>query len=219
LRSLVKDLNRHADLFTRENYVCYDGSPYDYVAVRHARFIENAGKRGQGGIRVARGGPQDDALSESRHMIFDKLADIHPARRSREDRLPRELLSTIEKWLDESGADELAKWASTYLAHAGGPNERTWLGDVSVTTNKITDAIRALARVTQAISLFVYGGGRAGAVMPSAPFDQFQRLDESIMREGDGEAARDFWDRLSAEWDRCVDGVEDGLAKPRLTRS
>ena len=39
------------------------------------------------------------------------------------------------------------------------------------------------------------------------------------MREDDDEAARDFWDRLSAEWDRCVDGVEDELAKPRLTRS
>jgi hypothetical protein len=219
LRSLIKDLNRNAALFTRENYVCYDGSPYDYAAVREARFIDDAEKRAQRGVWVPRGGPQDDTLSENLHTIFDKLAGIQPARRSREDRLPRELLSAIEKWLDESGADELAKWASTYLAHAGGPNERTWLGDVTVTTSKITDAIRALARVTQAISLFVYGGGRAGAVMPSAPFDQFQRLDRSIMREDDDEAARDFWGRLSAEWDRCVDGVEDELAKPRLTRS
>ena len=119
---------------------------------------------------------------------------------------------------DESGADELAKWASTYLAHAGGPNERTWLGDVTVTTAKSPTRSGPLPSV-RAISLFVYGGGRAGAVMPSAPFDQFQRLDRSIMREDDVEAARDFWDRLSAEWDRCVDGVEDELAKPRRTRS
>ena len=35
--------------------------------------------------------------------------------------------------------------------------------------------------------------------MPSAPFDQFQRLDKSIMREGDDHAARDRWDRLGAE--------------------
>ena len=48
-------------------------------------------------------------------------------------------------------------------------------------------------------------------MMPSAPFDQFQRLDKSIMWEGDDEAARDFWDRLSGEWDRCVDGVEEEL--------
>jgi hypothetical protein len=161
----------------------------------------------------------DDALSESLHMTFDKLAGIDPARRSREDRLPRDLFSTIEKWLDESGADDLAKWASTYLAHAGGPNERTRLGDVTPTRNKIADAIWALARVTQALSLCVYGGGRDGAVMPSAPFDQFQRLDKPIMREGDDHVARDRWDGLSAKWERCLEGVEDELAKPKPTRS
>jgi hypothetical protein len=88
LRSLVKDLNRHAGLFTRENYVCFDGLPYDYGAVRDAWFIENAGKRGQGSLRAPR---QYAAESESLHMIFDKLAGIHPAKRSREDRLPRDL--------------------------------------------------------------------------------------------------------------------------------
>jgi hypothetical protein len=35
-----------------------------------------------------------------------------------------------------------------------------------VTSGKITDTIKALARATHAISLFVYGGGRSGAVMP-----------------------------------------------------
>jgi hypothetical protein len=62
LRTLVKDLKRHIDAFTRENYVCYDGLPYDYQAARNARFIENAGNWGQGGLWVPRGGPQDDAL-------------------------------------------------------------------------------------------------------------------------------------------------------------
>jgi len=218
LRTVVKDLHRHAGLFTRENYVCYDGSRYDYQAVRKARF-ENAGNRGQVRWVGPRGGPHDDALSESLHVQFDRLAGIDPMKRTREDRLPRHLLSTIEKWLDESGADDVAKWASTYLAHAGGPNERTRLGDVTVTRNKIADAITALARAAQAISLIVYGGGRSGAVMPTAPFDVFEKLDNPIMREGGDQSARDRWDQLSAKWDRCLDGVEDQLAKPKLTRS
>ena len=174
LRSLVKDLNRHSGLITRENYVCFDGLPYDYEAVRDERFIFNA---------VPRGGRIRAAASEGLHVMFDKLAGVHPTRRSREDRLPRDLFSTIGKWLDESGADELAKWASTYLAHAGGPNERTRLGDVEVTRNEIADAIWAIARTSEAISLCVYGGGRAGAVMPAAPFDQFERLEFDHGRE------------------------------------
>ena len=87
-------------------------------------------------MQVPRGGSFRAAASEGLHVMFDKLAGVHPTRRSREYRLPRDLFSTIGKWLDESGADELAKWASTYLAHAGGPNERTRLGDVEVTSSK-----------------------------------------------------------------------------------
>jgi hypothetical protein len=38
LPRLVKDLERNRDLFTRENYICHDGLPYDYQAVRDALF-------------------------------------------------------------------------------------------------------------------------------------------------------------------------------------
>ncbi len=59
LRKLLKDLKRHIDLFTRENYVCYDGTPYDYEAVLKARLIENSGNRKQMEWVGPRGGPQD----------------------------------------------------------------------------------------------------------------------------------------------------------------
>ena len=45
LRKLVTDLKRHRALFTRENYVCHDGLPYDYQAVRNALFSKLAEKR------------------------------------------------------------------------------------------------------------------------------------------------------------------------------
>lgn len=176
LRRLVTDLKRHRALFTRENYVCHDGLPYDYQAVRDAFFNELAAKKESTVFFMwgATEGPKADGASEMMHCHFDKLAGVDPAARTRGDRLPLRLLTTIEAWLRDSGADALAKWSSTYLAHAGGPNERARLDDMAVTSGKITDTIKALARAAQAISLFVYGGGRAGAVMPIAQFDQFQ---------------------------------------------
>jgi hypothetical protein len=84
LRRLVKDMRRNFALFTRENYVCFDGLPYDYEAVRHTRFMENAGNWGKGGIWVPTSGPQGDCISESAHRQFDQLAGIDPAKRSRE---------------------------------------------------------------------------------------------------------------------------------------
>jgi hypothetical protein len=212
LRRLVKDLRRHFVLFTRENYVCFDGLPYDYEAVRHARFMENAGNWGKGGIWVPTSGPQGDGTSESAHRQFDKLAGIDPAKRSREDRLPVSLLTTIESWLDDSGADELANWSHAYLAHAGGPESRRRIADLMVTTNKITDAIRALARVTEAISAWLlFAGGRTNALMPVAQFNQFEKLDKPIMQAGGEADAYELWHQLGDERNHYLDGVDAEL--------
>jgi hypothetical protein len=211
LRWLVSDLKKHISLFTRENWVCYNGLPYDYRSVRDARLQKLVAE----GVKfhwAETEGPEADGASELAHTQFDKLAGVDPAARTRADRLPRGLLSTIEEWLDESGADDLAKWASTYLAHAGGPNERARLADMEITSKKIADAIKALARATEAISLFVYGGGRAGAVMPVAQYNQFEKLDKPIIRHAaDENTGKDRWRSYSAVWDRCLDGVEDEL--------
>jgi hypothetical protein len=212
LRRLVKDLRRNFALFTRENYVCFDGLPYDYEAVRHARFIENAGNWGKGGIWVPTSSPQGDDTSEMAHRQFDRLAGIDPTKRSREDRLPASLLTTIEKWLDDSGADDLAKWSHAYLAHAGGPESRKRIADLMVTTNKITDAIKALARVTQSISAWLlFAGGRTNALMPVAQFNLFEKLDKPIMQAGGEAAAYKLWHQLSDERNSYLDGVDTAL--------
>ncbi len=212
LRRLVKDLRRNFALMIRENYVCFDGLPYDYAAVRHARFMANAGNWGKGGIWVPNSGPQGDGTSELAHRQFDKLPGIDPAKRSREDRLPAFLLTTIEKWLDDSGADDLAKWSHAYLAHAGGPESRKRIADLMVTTNKITDAIKALARVTEAISAWLLcAGGRTNALMPVAQFNPFEKLDKPIMQVGGEAAAYTLWHQLSDERNRYLDGVDAEL--------
>jgi hypothetical protein len=46
LRRLIKDVRQNFGLFTRENYVCYDGQPYDY---------ETAMQQEIGGLASAKG--------------------------------------------------------------------------------------------------------------------------------------------------------------------
>jgi hypothetical protein len=200
LRRLVKELKRHCNLFTRENYVCHDGLPYGYEAVRDAHFSKLA-TESVVFTWDPTDGPEAYGTSEMSHRQFDRLAGIDHAARTREDRLPLRLLKTIEAWLDDSGADALTKWSSTYLAHAGGPNERARVGDMALTSGRIAETIKALARATQATSLFLYAGGRAGSVMPVAQFDQFQfmKLDIPIMRPGGEEEAHQRWKQLSAQ--------------------
>jgi hypothetical protein len=108
LRRLIKDVRRNWKLFTRENYICHDGLPYDYQAVMQN---EMATRAGTGVFWGATTGPDSYGSSSMAHELFDRLSGIQPDNRSREDRLPIALLDTIERWLDISGADALAGWS------------------------------------------------------------------------------------------------------------
>src|SRR5208283_2575570 len=160
LRRLVKGLRRNCHLFTRENYVCYDRLPYGYAEVREAWIAKLVQERATVGlVWMPIEGPEADGTSELAHEQFDKLAGIDPANRSREDRLPDHLFEKIERWLDDSGADDLAKWSHAYLAHAGGPEQRRLISDLTVTANKITDAAKDLARAAEGISAWLLNAG------------------------------------------------------------
>lgn len=212
LRRLVKDLRRNFNLFTRENYVCFDGLPYDYEAVQYQGMLAHAGA---GPFWGQTSGPGAHGTSRMAHEQFDRLAGINPAHRSREDRLPPSLLATIERWLDDSGADELAQWSHAYLAHAGGPEARKRIADLVVTGKKITGAIRALARVTEVISAWLlFAGGRSDSLMPVAQFNPFERLDRPIMDAAGTDDAYKLWHQLSDERNRYLEGVEDELIGP-----
>ena len=205
LRRLIKDVRGNFNLFTRENYVCYDGQPYDYEAVMRKEIVAHGGE----GFFWYPTGPD---ISHRAHEQFDRLAGVVPAKRSREDRLPIALLDKIEGWLNASGADDLTEWSHAYLAHAGNPQSRKRIADTMMTMNRITDAIKTLARVTEAISAYIlFAGGRLNSLMPTAQFNQFENLDKPVMQADRKAEAYELWDRLSTECDHYLDGVDDEL--------
>lgn len=215
LRRLVKDVRSNFDLFTRENYVCHDGLPFDYEAAQTKAMMAQAGP---GPMWLPTTGPEAYGTSQMMHEQFDRLSGTDPTVRSREDRLPIALIKTVECWLDQSGADDLAKWSHAYLAHAGTPQRREGIAGLMVTTNKITDAIRELARATEAVSAeILLASGRLNSLMPTAQFDQFENLDKPAMSaSGLGEAHR-LWTSLSHERDGYLEGIREDLlraAKP-----
>jgi hypothetical protein len=211
LRRLINDLKRNFGLLTRENCGCFDGLPYDYETVQQREMIERI-KVGGGPYWAERSGPNAHFTSRMMHEQFDKLGGIDPMKRSRGDRLPASLLATIERWLDESEADGLAKWSHAYLAHAGGPEPRERIAGQLVTANKITDAITALARVTEGISRWLlFGSGRTSSLMPIAQFNPFERLDAQIMATGGLQDAWKVWHQLCDERNHYLDGVDQAL--------
>ena len=209
LRRLILDLRSNWQVFTRENYVCHDGLPYDYDAVM---LKETAARMNQGGFWASTTGPDAWATSQMAHEQFDRLAGIDPGKRTRGDRLPKSLLDTIDSWLDGSGADQLADWSHQYLAHAGGPDRRKQIEEGLVTADKISEAIRTLVRATEAVSAYVlFASGRLNGLVPVAQFDQFEHLEKPAMQLGRKGEASGIWDKLHRERDTYAAGVEDEL--------
>lgn len=209
LRRLIKDVRRHFDLFTRENYVCHDGLPYDFEDVQMKVMKEQVGR---GPVWLATSGPEAWSTSQMMHKQFDRLSGIDPSKRNREDRLPIVLIKTVEDWLDESGAGDLAKRSHAYLAHAGTRQSRERIAGLLVTTNKLTDAIRTLARVTEAVSAeILFASGRLNSLMPTPQFDQFENLDKPVMPADGMEKAQQVWETLSDEREQYLESVRADL--------
>jgi len=208
-RRLVRDIKGNWRLFTRENYVCFDGLPYDYEAVQHQVLMERAGR---GFFWDEKSGPKAFGTSQMAHEQFDRLTGISAQLRRRDDRLPTSIIAKIEHWLNASGADDLAKWSHAHLAHAGGPESRKRIEHLTVTTGKIKDAIRALARAIEAISAYVlYASGRSRSLVPVALFDVFENFDHPVMSSDTFHDAELRWRCLSDERDGYLDAVESEL--------
>ena len=116
LRRLISDIRSNYALFTRENYVCHDGLPYDYEAVMHAEIMQHAST---GPFWGATSGPQAWGTSQMAHQQFDRLSGISSASRKREDRLPRALLDRIEGWLNTSAQTNWLSGATCTLPMPG----------------------------------------------------------------------------------------------------
>jgi hypothetical protein len=212
LRRLISDIRSNYSLFTRENYVCHDGLPYEYETVMHAEITQRAKT---GPFWAMTSGPQAWGTSQMAHHQFDRLSGVAPANRTREDRLPRTLLDRIEGWLNSSAADELAEWSHVYLAHAGSAESRKALAEAIITNDRITAVTRVLGRVTEAISAYLlFAGGRSNALMPTAQFNQFEHLDRPVLQPDRLKSLRDLWDRLTVESDQFLEGVREDLLPP-----
>jgi hypothetical protein len=186
-------------------------APTKHATRNHIRFKSTrvfvGVQLGKGLFWGATDGPEAYGTARLGHEQFDKLTGADPANRSRTDRLPISLLNTIEQWVDNSDAGDLAKWSHSYLAHASGPTRRDIKAGF-VTTNKIRESIKALVRATEAISAWLlWSRGRSGSLMPVAQFNQFEKLDCPIMRSDGQDAAYKLWHQLSGESNCYLDDV------------
>lgn len=208
LSKLLQDIRGQRKILTRENYVSFDGLPYDYRMVEEAHY------------RTVRPrvewldttGPKAFTSSERAHVKFDRLSGVRPDQRKRDDRLPVRLIDTVEDWISTCGARDVAEWSHNYLAHAGSIASRKSIATYELNRTKIGIAIRGLARAAEAVSsCLLYTTGRMNALMAKPQFNPFDRLENAALSATQKEESRLFWESLTREYDGSLAEVESDL--------
>lgn len=208
LSKLLQEIRSHRELLTRENYVAFDGLPYHYELVEEEHFRT----RGPGVMWLDTTGPGAFESARMAHEQFDRLSGVSPDRRKRDDRIPAKLIDTIERWITECGAKEIADWSHNYLAHAGSLASRQAIAGYGVNGTKIGNAIKGLARAAEAVSAYLlYSSGRMNALMATPQFDQFERLENAALSSASGVDPSLMWNTFTREYDGSLGEVEEDL--------
>jgi hypothetical protein len=212
LPRLLKDIRRNLKLLTRENLVAFDGLPYECEAVQQRIMMEQI-RQGGGPFWGATSGPDAYLPAQTAHKKVDRLTGVRPENRSRQDRLPKRVIDEIERWLDDSGADEIVTWSHTLLAHAAGPTSRnrSAIAAAAPTADKITGCIRAFVRVAEAVTNTILGHSGRGMLVPMPQFNPFEGLTNPLAHQDSRDFLDACWDRFTKERNEFLEGIEGEL--------
>ena len=101
LHSVIDDIKTNVNLITRENYVCYDGLPYDYEAVQR-QWLSTLSRESRG-VHVGllpTNGPNTWPMSERVHKTFDKLSGVEPENRKRTDVIRADIFTFLKSQIE-----------------------------------------------------------------------------------------------------------------------
>ena len=204
LRSVLKDIEDNAHLITRENYVCYDGLPYDYQSV-HDQWIATL-PTGNGGVHttwLATSGPTAWHMSELVHKNFDKLSGVSPKKRERTDTISHNIFANLEKRIDT--CKDIKKYVDKFVAHASAPETRAKLPEDQRAVT--LDRLKAHQKIVYQIAGFVSGQllyeTNLGGV-PVPQYDHLSNLDKCWTTTQNLDKARQVWNEYArevSEWD------------------
>ena len=112
VRRLLDDVGAHCHLLTRENYVAFDGLPYE----------PRIG--GGSGLLSPKSNAAKNLRSFTRHQRFDGFSGVSPERRSRSDCIRCQVFKTTENYLDKVDEEGLGGLRNKFIAHAASPSSR-----------------------------------------------------------------------------------------------
>jgi hypothetical protein len=178
LGSLLGDICNNQHLFTRENYICYDGLTYEQVA----------GEKWQ-----------DDFNRSYRQNKYDTLSGKNHKERLREDKLDIIFLDGLKNRFQTF--DNLRTFVNKFIAHASDPCNRSKISkkDSEVSIALLEKCYKGLFYIAKGIELLL--DDLALCDVPTPQFDQLNNWDKPIVTSEDKNKLEEYWYNRSLEID------------------
>ena len=176
---LIDDILSNIDIFTRENYVSYDGSKYE-------------------GLSIETDGIDKWIPWKKKHENFDTLSNVSPQNRSRTDRVNKSVFIKLNKELEI--CKNLRTYANKFIAHASDPIGRLKLTEnqKKVTLDKLEQCYKAIIRVSSFIGVIILYKHTLGGV-PTPQYDHLKNIEKPMVSQDDLENLHNYWDERVEE--------------------
>jgi len=201
LRRLLDDIDNHRHLLTRENFVSYDGLPYDYAAVEQA-YIDSLTPEELAEIRwVPTKGPEAWGLSDRMHSAFDELSGVAADERTPTDLIHEDVFKTVKACFDEPILEKLRTNRNKFIAHAADKLSRknAPLDRLGLSLDEIAEAQRIIIRIATTIGSQILYDSALGGVVPTPQFNVFENLEMPFIPAANLEEIGDWWHRHASE--------------------
>jgi hypothetical protein len=211
IRRLLKDVEAHSDVITREIYVSGDGHPYDYHSWTEVL-------------------PKDDptfqifgfdhpylvnyAVSKQLHETFDILAGVEANQRSRQDAIRPSVFKILNGWIDPPSANEIEHIRNNFVAHSADALKRGAYQFAGIKFSQIDELQRAIIRVERALMDHILSIRIGRNVVPIKPLGIFSGLDLPYAPDAEN-LMHKRWDELGAERNSWTNGVLEELGRSR----
>ncbi|MDO9639376.1 MAG: hypothetical protein Q7J44_12635 [Pseudotabrizicola sp.] len=211
LRRLVDEIADCKELLTREVYVCRDGLPYDFNAVRERLHVAIDPENPMA-VWLDNEGPEAWSQSMLLHEEFDKLSGVGPENRGRNDSISSQFFKRLQSAFDDPVFEGIQSLRHKSIAHAADDISRSSAKLVrdGITLDEIARSHYLLIGLFQVISANILQQSWLTDAIPVPQYNVFEGINRPIASEMGARKLGEFWDtHCSARSKWCNDAYRE----------
>ena len=172
LSRIIDDIADSLDVFTRENYICFEGMKYQGLSHE---------KDGINWIHW-----------EKKHKNFDSLSGVSNTKGSRNDKIDKSIISSLRSQLNK--CKDLRTYANKFIAHTSDHPGKAKLTErqKGITLKNLDEAYKVIIKCASFIGVVILYEHTLGQI-PVPQYNQFENIDKAVITSNDISKLGAYW--------------------------